>query len=398
MGEWALPVGAGRELLSAQRELTGLASGQRWQDLLRGGFWRAFLVKYPEVAEMYWKMLRLSTALHDELARRPDDVRLHAARTALWRGQANDAYWHGVFGGCYLPHLRRAVKQSLLDCERLMAEVTSAPALGWTRGDVNGDGREEVVVRTDRLAMTINPELGGVITELAWLPAGLDLADVLTRRPELYHDRVDAKNAGALQYDELRRASSIDGLFDAGEPLDPIAPWSSARWVLGRDRLATRLDERGDSLDVVMTAPSSAPLIVDKRLTVHGSAVEIRYRLRARDGEILGDRWAVQWNLAMTAGSAPDRYLTLPARPTLGSSGRAHVAAVTLVDEWIGVEAALTWTEGAELAWGPVETISVTESGPLERIYQGTALLLTWSLDGRGTETELVVGLTVTAR
>jgi len=30
-------------------------------------------------------------------------------RERLWQGQANDAYWHGVFGGCYLPHLRRVL-------------------------------------------------------------------------------------------------------------------------------------------------------------------------------------------------------------------------------------------------------------------------------------------------
>ena len=403
MSEWALPTPAARALADAKRRLEALPEGQNVAALLRGGFWRTFLFKYPEFADIYWKMLRLSAALQQELARHPDDPRLVAARTALWRGQANDAYWHGVFGGCYLPHLRRAVKQSLLECERLMADVTLAPALGWTRGDANGDGREEVLVRTDRLAVTINPELGGTITELGWLPAGLDLADVFTRRPELYHDQVGTKDEGGfeatLEYDELRRASLTDGLFDAGAPLDPVAPWTAARWVLGRERLVTRLEERGAALDVAMTGtPGVAPIIVDKRITVRGSSVDARYRLRARDGETLGGRWAVQWNLAMTAGAAPDRYLTLPDHPSLGSRGRAHVgSSVALIDEWIGVQASLTWSEGAELAWGPVETISVSEAG-LERIYQGTALLLTWPLDGRGAETELVVGLTVAAR
>ena len=45
------------------------------------------------------------------LAARPGDPSLLDARElALARWQANDAYWHGVFGGCYLPHLRRAVR------------------------------------------------------------------------------------------------------------------------------------------------------------------------------------------------------------------------------------------------------------------------------------------------
>jgi len=53
MGEWALLAPAGRELLTARRELSALADGERLQGLLRGGFWRAFLMKYPEVADTY---------------------------------------------------------------------------------------------------------------------------------------------------------------------------------------------------------------------------------------------------------------------------------------------------------------------------------------------------------
>ncbi len=33
------------------------------------------------------------------------------ARTELYRGQCNCSYWHGAFGGIYLPHLRNAVYQ-----------------------------------------------------------------------------------------------------------------------------------------------------------------------------------------------------------------------------------------------------------------------------------------------
>src|SRR5438093_855402 len=121
MGEWALPPDAGQLLERAKHALAALPDGERFTALLRGGFWRSFLVKYPEVADTYWKMLRLSREVHAALAATPGDARLLAAREALWRGQANDAYWHGVFGGCYLPHLRRAVKSALLDCERRLA-------------------------------------------------------------------------------------------------------------------------------------------------------------------------------------------------------------------------------------------------------------------------------------
>jgi len=65
------------------------------------------------------------------------------------------------------------------------------------------------------------------------------------------------------------------------------------------------------------------------------------------------------------------------------------------VDEWLGLQARLSWSAGAELAWGPVETVSVSEAG-FERIYQGLALLLTWPISG--TTAELTTSLEVQAR
>jgi len=192
MGEWALPLAAQRRLERAKHDLERLGGGDADADLLRGGFWRTFLVKYPEVADTYWKMLRLSGAVRGALARAPHDGRLTEAQVALWRGQANDAYWHGVFGGCYLPHLRRAVKSALLECERRLIESGALPTPAWTREDGNGDGREEVYVRTRELTLTLNPALGGAITELGYLGRDLDVGDVLARRPEIYHAEVRA--------------------------------------------------------------------------------------------------------------------------------------------------------------------------------------------------------------
>lgn len=421
MGEWALATPAGRRLAAAKRELAPLAGGLELQDLLRGGFWRHFLVKYPEVGELYWKMVRLSRAIQRASAARPDDPRLAEARTALLRGQANDAYWHGVFGGCYLPHLRRGVRAALLTAERLLAEVTGEPAPAWTRGDLNGDGREEVAVRTRELSVVIQPALGGAVTELGVLARGVDLADVLARRPETYHDQLleapsatpdgvrtihappQAKEAGLaelLRYDDLPRASLLEGLVAGAAPLDPVDPWATAQVVTGRLALAAEVEARADALVTRLhwRAPGEDGLELDKRVTVAGATVTAEYRVRppATGGPW---RWAVQWNLAPTAGEGPGRYLALPGRPAPRSRGRqADLATLALVDEWVGLEAALTCTPPAEVAWGPVETVSVSEGG-FERIYQGTAVLVAWTLpaDARE-EARLTTALTVRLR
>ena len=411
MGEWALPAQAGRALAEARRDLGQLEGEARLVGLLRGGFWRNFLVKYPEVAEFYWKMLRLSAAI--EAARRGgDEPRLRAAREALWRGQANDAYWHGVFGGCYLPHLRRAVKSALLEAE---AHVTAGSApVEVIVADVNGDGRDEILVRTPALTVAVNPARGGTLSEIGARRRHHDLADVFGRRPEAYHVRVGAaaesmrsihdppseKEPGLqrlLAYDRFRRVSLLDGLFASDGELDAVEPWAASLLALGEAAFEHTVQRHRDAVEVTLRhqAGEPAPLSVDKGLTIRGAGLTVRYRLGAPGGALRG-RWAVQWNLALSGGAAPGRYLTLPGHPSLGTWGRAHDAvAVTLVDEWLGVEARLAWSPGAELAWGPVETVSVSESG-FERIYQGLALLLSWPIEGG--KREMAITLEVVER
>lgn len=422
MGEWALTTTASQRLAAAKRELAHLANSQRLQDLLRGGFWRSFLVKYPEIGDMYWKMLRLSHSLHQEHARQPSDARLTEALASLHRGQANDAYWHGVFGGCYLPHLRRGVKQALLAAERLLAEATGGAAVVWARGDLNGDGSEEVSVRTGQLSVALQAGLGGALTEIGALARGLDLADVLARRPEVYHDQLHAaaarpgdsgvhtiheppaaKEAGLaelLQYDELRRASLLDGLFDGDDGLDAVSPWSRATVVGGRVRFDASVEDEGDGVSIRLTPASTVgPLDIVKRVIVRGDTIEARYRLRRKDPARGRQRWAVQWNLALTGGDGPQRYLDLPGHPAPRSRGvQSGRSGVTLVDEWIGLAAELTWSPSAELGWGPVETVSVSEGG-FERNYQGSAFLVIWELPAVSSgQWELTTALRISPR
>jgi alpha-amylase len=404
MGEWALPAEAGRELEEAKHRLQALPDGEKLGTLLRGGFWRNFLVKYPEVNDLHWAMLRLSRAIHDALARRPRDPKLLEARRHLWRCQGNDAYWHGVFGGCYLPHLRRGARQDLLEAERLLGEALKSPRLAWSRGDLNGDGLTELRLRTPTLALTLHPAAGGSVTELAYLPRALDLADVLARRPEAYHARVKAapaqgseeavrtiherlevKEGGLselLVYDRFRRASLLEGLFPESGDLDPLHPWDLAELTLGDQAMAHRIRSGPGRLTVVFSAthPGGWPLRVEKTVTLleRRPELHVTYRLHWKGTRRLTGRWAVQWNLALTGGDAPERYYDLPGSPALRSRGAAgDRASVGLVDEWLALTATLRWERPATLGWAPVETVSLSEAG-LERIFQGSSLLLAW--------------------
>lgn len=177
-----------------------------------GGFFRNFLVRYDEANLLHKRMLYTSgrvqrrlehlraTALHDGRdgppthaaggdPARPDQRRdeLRAALLAwdyVLRAQCNDPYWHGVFGGLYLPHLRQAAHADLLTAERLLG-TAAGPALEIL--DLDLDGAEEVLLRSTDLVAVIRPAWGGALAAFDHLPSASALLDVLRRRREPEH-------------------------------------------------------------------------------------------------------------------------------------------------------------------------------------------------------------------
>ena len=114
MTEWALPAAAAARLPALKHELE--AEGRTdVLPFLQGGFWRHFMVKYPEINTLHKTMLRVS---HKVWRMRPGPRR-DEALDHLWQAQCNCPYWHGVFGGIYLGHIRSANYAHLIAAERL---------------------------------------------------------------------------------------------------------------------------------------------------------------------------------------------------------------------------------------------------------------------------------------
>lgn len=406
MGEWVLDPEAGEELARTAAQLERVA-GPGASRLLRGGFWRNYLVRYPEVNDIYRKMLRLSARIHVALAERPDDPGLLAARNALWRGQCNDAYWHGIFGGVYLPHLRRAVKSALLEAETALEGPAPAavPSLVHETEDLDGDGAHEILVRSTQLTMLVRPAEGGTLTELAYRPLAFDLADVLTRRCEHSHRRIEeaerassesahprtihgtwqVKETGLarlLTYDAHRRASLQDYLLAPGD--GPPSEAESA-WVAFPER-ACDAKVREETDGVLVELRAGAPVgdgrvELTKTLEVRSavSGLVAHYELRAT--RALVARFAVRWNLTLT-GPAPDRYYRTDRgeRLSLEDTGWQSARRLDLVDDWLGLTAALSWSRDGTVAWTPVHTVSLSESG-FERIWQGVQVTVCWPVE-----------------
>ena len=223
MEAWALPQAAALRLARLERELGETRMAGPEGALVRGGHWRNFLVKYPEANRMHKKMLALSS-----LCRERGDP--PAARRAIGRAQCNDAYWHGVFGGLYLPHLRSAIWGNLAQAER---ELRHAEALVAEQLDLDGDGAVEIWIHSASFSALVSPRRGGVLEEYTVFEPGINYADVLTRRREAYHEPASTEHAAAVAQGTADGTPSIHALEHASrlERLPPVDLTTRALFV-----------------------------------------------------------------------------------------------------------------------------------------------------------------------
>ena len=217
MEEWTLPRPAALRLgrLAADTSTTAgtvAGAGSRRDEtgegpLVRGGHWKGFLRKYPEANRIHKTALHLSRLCRD----RGDPGE---ARRAIARAQCNDAYWHGVFGGVYLPHLRHAIWRELAAAERHLRE---GEEIACELLDFDFDGHDEIWIHSSRSSVVISPARGGAIEILSVFRDAVNSADVLSRRLEAYHR--DPADAAALSTEVAAPAGADDlpGSEDAVE-------------------------------------------------------------------------------------------------------------------------------------------------------------------------------------
>lgn len=149
------------------------------------GFFRNFLVKYRESNNMHKKMLWVRKKL----------VNAPTVADDAWRyyhlAQCNDAYWHGLFGGIYLSHLRQAVYEYYIKAERLAEEASDYfedEELRIIFTDFDYDGAREYIFETSRINAYFKPSDGGTLFELDYKEKGYEhnIQDTMTRYPEPY--------------------------------------------------------------------------------------------------------------------------------------------------------------------------------------------------------------------
>ncbi|MDA8432924.1 MAG: DUF1926 domain-containing protein [Nitrospiraceae bacterium] len=400
MGEWALPPEQTLEYERLLRDMDPLA-GERSKQLLRGGIWRSFMVKYPEANHIHKRMFMISRKAHAAAKAAPKKGR--PALAELWRGQCNDAYWHGIFGGLYLPHLRSSLYRHLLRAEAASDEALRK-RVSVEKGDFDCDGYEDVIVTTKHLALAAT-EKGGCVTELSLYGQAVNVCDILSRRPEAYHskitraaeadagetktihDQIIVKESGIgehLVYDSYRRASLLDRFFPHGTRVT--------------DAAGAVAEELGDFLEGLyrLEAPSGdGPpcLSFSREGLVRRNTVSIEKTLRLTGPREIRVDYLVSGTFSGLFGVEMNLSLLGSPHPLIRRGGKTmtmrsaasheNTRAFSIRDKYLGLVIKFMFDEELSLWHYPVETVSLSEQG-VERLYQGTSFLFIRNMELQG--------------
>ncbi len=414
MMEWVLPTRVRQRYHAVSKEFS---ARPEVLSFLRGGSWRGFFRKYPESNLMHKKMLRVSARIAAVPPRRDGskaaEELLHA-RDLLLRAQCNDAYWHGIFGGIYAPHLRTDPWRNLIRAEAIADRQTPGALVARVEMlDYDADGANELLFTAPEFQALLKPGDGGTIAALDFRPAAATLVNSILRRPEAYHTRLReaagtpttgevasiheqtrAKEPGLerfLRYDRWPRHAFRILLFDPSRThvdYEELALQEDAGFAGGAFNVKSSAPYeaelfRADSLALGGRNGAAAPkVLLIKQYsfgpTPHGCEVACEITLKLK--ELLDRPFAVgiESIINLLAPTEPDRFFeTAAGKKNLRFSGTLPGPILRMEDGWQRLRVALHAPLVEEFWVAPIETVSESEEG-FERVYQGSQILALW--------------------
>lgn len=366
---------------------------------------------------MYARMVDVSNRLatlqaKDDLSEDAQEL-LEDAVTHLYRSQCNCSYWHGAFGGLYLPHLRNAVYKELIEAEMLMDQVTRGSG-AWVDvavGDFNLDARQEVKLSNHRMVALLSPAMGGHLYELDLKANEVNILATLNRRPEPYHQRIidhannvvsagDADLAAVskeikfrqpnlekkISYDKWPRKSLVDLFLQPGSTHEDFRRGNSmigdfatgtyeASVRKGDQKIAVEMRRKGRVSDLNGEVRKIVVLSSDRP-----NEILIQYHVAGFPQNVplhLG----VELNFAAMPGGADDRYFYDAAGQRLGTLDtmldQHNSERISLVDEWLGLDVSVEMSRAGGIWTMPIETISQSEGG-FEAVHQSVCIVPHW--------------------
>ncbi len=430
MGEWSLPPNQGREFAALLHD--AVAEGRPEARYLRGGFWRNFQVKYREINDLHKQMLRTSAAVEAL----PEGPAREAATDHLYRGQSNDCYWHGVFGGIYIAHMRLATLEHLIAaqdiCDRQGREQ-GLPVDGIRSLDADLDGIPELVITSPGQLVVLKPSEGAGIGTWDIRASRHALASVLRRRREAYHAKLVEFEAGGAAHADTEGTASIHDIVKVREPgladrlhydryerrsglvhVLPVTMDAAEFARAGGHPLADLEDGRFGILEatanevvlerssIVRTTDSAVPIVATKRFTFDGDrrspGIGLEVTIRSLGDEPISAQLALGWSLNLLGGGGnPAAWWETPdGRVAFDTDGTlTGASAIACGNDHLGITLHATTGSPCDIWWASIDTVSISEDG-FERTHQGSGLTFVWPLDlAPGQETTVAVRLAV---
>lgn len=346
MNIWALSVADRWNYEFYQESLTD----EKLKKILQKGYFKNFLVKYPESNLMHKKMLQMRGFADNE-----------TALELIYAAQCNCVYWHGLFGGIYLPVLREAVYERLIAAQAACRDL-KYPILQVA--DLDQDGQNEVFCSDGEQNFYFTPT-GGSLYEWDLIQEKNNLINTFSRKPEIYHREAYEKLSDRLCYDAYQRHCCLDHFlapdtvksqFDRakyGEQGDFLA---GAYKILEAQPGGIRLERTG----IVITEEGCHSLSVRKDYRMSKNGLELTVALRNLSGALIQTWYGLELNL-----SFPEYEL--------GETIESEITQIRLDGPRISLE--ISSSEAMD-CWGePVFTVTKNFQD-FELIRQGYALLL----------------------
>jgi hypothetical protein len=423
MSEWALPAHKSTAFGTLVHRLQA-AHDQETLQFLHGGFWRNFLVRYPEANNQHKKMLRVHEAVY--AAGACDEHGLNH----LWKAQSNDTYWHGLFGGIYMGHVRSAIYHHLIKAENAAQRAIRGPDhwQSYEFCDFDRDSCDELLLEGDQQNLYLDPQRGGALFEWDMRRSTHNLLCVTGRHEEGYHrtlreyehQRRTRQEGGAageqsgtenphtavrtrepdldrlLSADRHRRYSLIDHFFAPATTLEQMMQASyeemgnfveqpyEAQVVQDAAGITVLLTRLGQVRRPGALAPQAVQ--VSKTLVVPAGreVLLVRYTIENQSETRLQTRFACEWNMHLLGGGNEQAYYRIQ-KESLEQSRFDSNGEVTGVETfhcgntWLQQDMAYTMSTAATLWRYSIETVTGSEAG-FERNHQGSCLLLLWPL------------------
>ena len=402
MTEWALPHEQGQKLEDIIKTLQDENRWETWRPFVRGGIWDNFLVKYDESNRMHKKMLFLSDKVSED----------NEAREYLWRAQCNCAYWHGVFGGLYLGHLRRAIHENLLMAQSCIMKNNPQELLVYET-DLDKDGTDEILIWNQNLSIALAPYKGASIFEIAYLPKKINISDVLTRHPEAYHrhiqtneandnmasnDQIASIHAHPKGRENLKKHLIIDSYTKVSlldhflKPDLTVEDYNRNNYeevgnFIGKPYEIKEKNILKDSVTFNLSRKSSLGsdlLTLRKKITVKKSCLTADYLFDWHGKESYTSMFGCEFNLSLFSDQDKKRYYFLPE-----TGRRREIAEIGVEEDIIQFDLVnspdkliyrFSFSSPVSIWFFPIMTISKSEDG-FERTYQGSSLLFCQLLD-----------------